>query len=144
MRLWHQHLIEQLPTPQLNGQHRECCALRGNGWGKKHRTVNYVFLHNPAKLVAYHLLIIKEKSHRANCPKTVFLSISIDFSTPPKDYGLTVSPLIYLPFFCLRRHENSQPLVMLTIFNRISLLPFRSFTVWTSLPGTQARPLKLL
>ena len=39
MRLWHQDLIPKLPRPQLLGQHRECCALRGNGWGKKHATV---------------------------------------------------------------------------------------------------------
>ena len=32
MRLWHQDLIPKLPRPQLLGQHRECCALRGNGW----------------------------------------------------------------------------------------------------------------
>ena len=43
MRLWHQALIPKLPRPQLLGQHRECCALRGNGWGKKHATVDYVF-----------------------------------------------------------------------------------------------------
>ncbi len=41
MRLWHEALISQLPRPQLLGQHRECCALRGNGWGKKHATVDY-------------------------------------------------------------------------------------------------------
>ena len=29
MRLWHQALIPKLPRPQLLGQHRECCALRG-------------------------------------------------------------------------------------------------------------------
>ena len=40
MRLWHQDLISKLPRPQLLGQHRECCALRGNGWGKKHATVS--------------------------------------------------------------------------------------------------------
>ena len=47
MRLWHQDLIPKLPRPQLLGQHRECCALRGNGWGKKHATVNYVFDYSP-------------------------------------------------------------------------------------------------
>lgn len=31
MRLWHQDIIELLPRQQLLGQHRECCALRGNG-----------------------------------------------------------------------------------------------------------------
>ena len=39
MRLWHEALISQLPRPQLLGKHRECCALRGNGWGRKHETV---------------------------------------------------------------------------------------------------------
>ena len=43
MRLWHQDLIERLPRQQLLGQHRECAALRGRGWGKSHATVNYVF-----------------------------------------------------------------------------------------------------
>ena len=32
MRLWHEQMITQLPKNQLLGQHRECCALRGNGW----------------------------------------------------------------------------------------------------------------
>ena len=50
MRLWHQDLIPKLPRPQLLGQHRECCALRGNGWGKKHATVNYVFDYSPYRL----------------------------------------------------------------------------------------------
>lgn len=33
MRLWHEVLIPKLPRQQLLGQHRECCALRGKGWG---------------------------------------------------------------------------------------------------------------
>lgn len=40
MRLWHQSLIPKLPRQQLLGQHRECCALRGLGWGKKHKELN--------------------------------------------------------------------------------------------------------
>ena len=54
MRFWHEILIAQLPRPQLLGQHRECCALRGNGWGRKHATVDYVFTHSPYRLYAYH------------------------------------------------------------------------------------------
>ena len=30
MRLWHEQMIDSLPKNQLLGQHRECCALRGN------------------------------------------------------------------------------------------------------------------
>ena len=59
MRLWHEALIPQLPRPQLLGQHRECCALRGNGWGRKHATVDYVFTHSPYRLYAYHRLIME-------------------------------------------------------------------------------------
>ncbi|GIP28375.1 hypothetical protein J23TS9_35050 [Paenibacillus sp. J23TS9] len=65
MRLWHEALISKLPRPQLLGQHRECCALRGNGWGKKHATVNYVFEHSPMMLVRYHQLIMEEMMNRS-------------------------------------------------------------------------------
>ena len=64
MRLWHQKLIPHLPRQQLLGQHRECCALRGAGWGRKHATVDYVFEYDPARLVAYHYLIMNEMRHR--------------------------------------------------------------------------------
>ena len=64
MRLWHEALISQLPRPQLLGQHRECCALRGNGWGRKHATVDYVFTHSPYRLYAYHRLIMEEMAGR--------------------------------------------------------------------------------
>ncbi|WP_367301182.1 TIGR02328 family protein [Leuconostoc carnosum] len=60
MRLWHENLIKQLPRQQLLGQHRECCALRGKGWGKPHATVNYVFDHSPFKLYQYHKLVMTE------------------------------------------------------------------------------------
>lgn len=64
MRLWHQTLISRLPRQQLLGQHRECCALRGNGWGKKHSVVNYVFQYPMEYLIAYHFLIMQEMDNR--------------------------------------------------------------------------------
>lgn len=64
MRLWHEELIPFLPRPQLLGQHRECCALRGKGWGRKHATVDYIFSHSPLKLVQYHFLIMEEMEKR--------------------------------------------------------------------------------
>ncbi len=64
MRLWHQNIIKDLPRQQLLGQHRECCALRGKGWGRKHETVDYVFSHSPYKLYQYHLLVIEEMQNR--------------------------------------------------------------------------------
>ena len=68
MRLWHQVLIPYLPRQQLLGQHREICTLRGKGWGKKHSVVDYVFTHNPAKLVAYHYIIMEEMERRGYHP----------------------------------------------------------------------------
>lgn len=64
IRLWHQDLITKLPRQQLLGQHRECCALRGLGWGKPHSVVNYVFKHSMEFLEDYHKLIMDEMEKR--------------------------------------------------------------------------------
>ena len=72
MRLWHQILIPHLPRQQLLGLHRECCALRGAGWGRKHATVNYVFTHEPERLVAYHVLIMDEMRKRGYNPDKIW------------------------------------------------------------------------
>ncbi|MGD8707080.1 MAG: TIGR02328 family protein [Nitrosopumilaceae archaeon] len=62
MRLWHETLLPHLPTLQFNGQHRECCALRGNGWDKKHSTVEYIHNYSRLSLYEYHrrYLILRE------------------------------------------------------------------------------------
>ena len=64
MRLWHEKIIYLLPKNQLLGQHRECCALRGNGWKKKHKTVDYVFSYSPYHLFIYHVLVMEEMEKR--------------------------------------------------------------------------------
>lgn len=64
MRLWHEDLIESLPRQQLLGQHRECCALRGKGWGRPHSTVDYVFKHPYGCLFNYHQKVMKEMYYR--------------------------------------------------------------------------------
>lgn len=64
MRLWHEQLIPILPKNQLLGQHRECCALRGNGWLRRHRTVDYVFSYSPYHLFLYHSLVMDEMEKR--------------------------------------------------------------------------------
>ncbi len=64
MRLWHEDLLSLLPREQLLGQHRECCALRGKGWGKKHSVVDYVFTYSPYKLFLYHSLVMEQMSKR--------------------------------------------------------------------------------
>lgn len=68
MRLWHYALIPHLPRQQLLGQHRECCALRGKGWGKKHATVDYVFTHPYSWLFSFHLAVMMEMQNRGYCP----------------------------------------------------------------------------
>ena len=72
MSLWHQKLIPLLPRQQLLGQHRECCALRGKGWGKKHKTVDYVFTHDPEYLVAYHFEVMDEMRKRGYNPDPIW------------------------------------------------------------------------
>ena len=76
MRLWHEQMISALPRQQLLGQHRECAALRGRGWGRKHATVDYVFTHEPERLVAYHWKIMDEMRKRDYCPDAIWYSPS--------------------------------------------------------------------
>lgn len=72
MRLWHEALIPHLTRQQLLGQHRDCCALRGNGWGKPHVTVNYVFDHPYEWLFAYHYKVLQEMFDRGYCYDTLW------------------------------------------------------------------------
>lgn len=72
MRLWSQQLIPYLDRQRLLGQHRECAALRGKGWGKKHSVVDYVFTHDPSWLVAYHFLVMDEMERRGYHPDPVW------------------------------------------------------------------------
>lgn len=72
MRLWHQKLLPYLDRQRLLGQHRECCALRGKSWGKKHATVDYIFAHDPVLLVAYHYLVMDEMIRRGYKPDTIW------------------------------------------------------------------------
>lgn len=72
MRLWHEDLIPALPRQQLLGQHRECCALRGKGWGRKHATVQYVFNYSPSKLFQYHVKIMDEMKQRGYRPDSLW------------------------------------------------------------------------
>jgi len=64
MRLWHEEIIQKLPRQQLLGQHRECCALRGKGWGKPHSVVNYIFKYDLSKLYDYHIKVMEEMMNR--------------------------------------------------------------------------------
>lgn len=68
MRLWHQKLIPYLDDKRILGLHREVCALRGGGWGRKHSVVDYVFRYEPSRLYAYHLLVMGEMVRRGFNP----------------------------------------------------------------------------
>ncbi len=72
MRLWHEKIISLLPRQQLLGQHRECCALRGKGWAKKHSTVQYVFDYSPYMLYQYHLVVMEEMIKRGYSPNKLW------------------------------------------------------------------------
>ena len=64
MRLWHQDLIRKLDRQRLLAQHRELCALRGNGWTKKHSTVQYALNSSLMTLYTFHMLVVEEMYKR--------------------------------------------------------------------------------
>ena len=72
MRLWAQQILPYIDRQRLLSQHRECAALRGAGWGRPHTTVNYVFTHNPALLVAYHFVVMDEMEKRGYHPDPIW------------------------------------------------------------------------
>ena len=78
----HQKLIPYLDNQRLLGQHRECCALRGNGWGKKHSVVDYVFTHNPTYLARYHSLVMDEMFRRGYLPDTTCVILTYCSNEP--------------------------------------------------------------
>lgn len=87
MRLWHQKLIPLLDRQRLLGQHRECAALRGKGWGKKHSVVDYAFTYDPARLVAYHYLIMNEMEKRGYHPDPIWRNPNWRGSTIGEEAG---------------------------------------------------------
>ena len=66
MRLWHSKLIPLLDGRRLCDLHMSCCNLRGNGWGKKNRNINYIY-DDPCgedALAVYHRLVLAEMGSR--------------------------------------------------------------------------------
>lgn len=99
MRLWHEALLSKLPRQQLLGQHRECCALRGKGWGRPHETVDYVFTHSPYQLFAYHELVMTEMVRRGYCVSPEWLDMTYrGKACPPYEHlaKVEVTSPIYL------------------------------------------------
>ena len=91
IRIWHQKLIPYLDRQRLLGQHRECAALRGKGWGKKHATVDYAFTHDPALLIAYHYLIMDEMEKRGYHPDKIWKNPNWRGSTLGEDTWISDS-----------------------------------------------------
>lgn len=87
MRLWHYKLLPSLDNRRLIRQHCECCALRGNGWGRKHATVDYVFRHSPLMLYSYHLKVMTEMHRRGYLFDTAWLDMFYRGKEIGKDYG---------------------------------------------------------
>ncbi len=66
MRLWHSKLIPLLDNPRLSDLHMSCCNLRGLGWGKRNKNINYIY-EDPLgedALAVYHMLVLKEMDLR--------------------------------------------------------------------------------
>lgn len=69
MRLWSEKLLKDLPNQQLIGQWREVIALLGNGWGKKHSTVDYVFNYPEEYLICFAWKVADEMEKKGYKPK---------------------------------------------------------------------------
>lgn len=95
MRLWHRELIPYISNQRLQGQHRECCALRGNEWGKKHSFVDYVFTYDYTLLFNYHLDVLYEMSLRSKYPSMYWYMIGYHGKYRNYEYGLTPTNEVY-------------------------------------------------
>jgi uncharacterized protein (TIGR02328 family) len=106
MRLWAQQLIPYLDRQRLLGQHRELCALRGKGWGKKHATVDYVFTHPREWLVAYHYLIMDEMERRGYHPDYTWRNPGYRGKTLGEDLELSVGADLIDDQYCYAAHKG--------------------------------------
>lgn len=95
MRLWPLEILPQLPRQQLLGQHRECCALRGKGWGRKHATVDYVFKHGLDHLYVYHLRVMNEMVSRGYIPDGKWYSRTYRGKLLPQSLLQEVGTFVY-------------------------------------------------
>lgn len=66
MRLWHSKLIPLLDGRRLCDLHMSCCNLRGLGWGKRNKNIDYIYDDELGEdaLAVYHMLVLKEMERR--------------------------------------------------------------------------------
>lgn len=105
MRLWHEALIPYLSNKRLCGQHRECCALRGKGWGRKHATVDYVFKYSKIKLYAYHCIVMKEMTRRGFNVNMNWLSSSYQGKNLERSF-IMFDKHAYIDFTPYQEHDD--------------------------------------
>lgn len=66
MRLWHSALIPVLDNKRLSDLHMSCCNLRGLGWGKRNKNIDYIYSDplGEEALAWYHQDVLIEMSKR--------------------------------------------------------------------------------
>lgn len=66
-RLINQNEIGSCQDSILKMQHMNCCNIRNYKWNRKNKALNHLFNQSAAweKIIAFHLLILKEMSERA-------------------------------------------------------------------------------
>ena len=65
MHLYHPTLINYLPSQLLITLHRDCCAIRGNGWGRGNGpSTRWIWMYPYSSLVQYHHLVLNEMQRR--------------------------------------------------------------------------------
>lgn len=105
MRLWHQFLLPHLDRQRLLSAHRECAALRGKGWGRKHATVDYIFKYDPSLLVAYHYLVMDEMERRGFKPDSIWRNSGYRGKVLPMDWDFA-DPDFVEDQYCYATHKN--------------------------------------
>lgn len=94
MGLWHEKLIPILPKYWLLGQHRECCSLRGIGWTEKNKAYDYVRQYDFERIVAYHMLILKELSNKGYVINEAWLKASYRGKQLDSDYTVDMHKVL--------------------------------------------------
>lgn len=68
MRLWHPQLIPELDSRRLCDLHQTCCAMRGNGWGKKNKLIDWVWQYGEDLFYNYHAIVLRAMCERGFNP----------------------------------------------------------------------------
>jgi uncharacterized protein (TIGR02328 family) len=57
-KLWHEEILEYLPSEELLQLHKDVCFLRGEGWKSKLKKINYIYKYPFSYLVRYHIAVM--------------------------------------------------------------------------------------